>query len=121
MNAKELRLGNLVNRLDKIEIINGITKGIEIYYDFITTNKSGVITSNQIEPIQLTEKWLLKAGFKKYFTNGHTWINGHFTVVFDNGMIEAYGDNQIRIKYLHQLQNLYYILRGEELVFSTEP
>ena len=70
-----------------------------------------------IEPIPLTEEWLLKLGFK-YFLDTKIYA-------IDNFFIEKEPDNKIAVmydylnksvEYVHQLQNLYFALTGEELV-----
>ena len=75
--------------------------------------------------IELTPEWLIKFGFEEkerdhsiiYFiginfvTNDYlfdiTWIEGYSYPFYRNGYFE--------IKYVHQLQNLYFALTGEEL------
>jgi hypothetical protein len=67
------------------------------------------------EPIPLTEEWLLKFGFKKsswgWIKNGVNIQKG-FTLAFSSNK------NSIEIKHLHQLQNLYFALTGQELEFK---
>lgn len=72
-----------------------------------------------LNPIPLTEEWLLKFGLTK--TNG-----GNFSCndicVYDNleniNISLENGDISVELrcpKYIHQLQNLYFALTGEEL------
>jgi hypothetical protein len=79
------------------------------------------------KPIPLTEEWLLRFGFDNWFGKEYILSNGHFYCVFKfykNGRIDTYfcGQNERFknkdtrfIKYVHQLQNLYFALTGEEL------
>jgi hypothetical protein len=73
--------------------------------------------------IPLTEEWLVKFGFEKrkahngcYFIN--EWfeltknIHGGFSFEFENYEVEI---PDVHLKYIHQLQNLYFALTGEEL------
>ena len=103
-------------------------------------NKSCISTKypSNIYAIELTEEWLLKAGFryKKYnpTTIGSTNVFGSglyisqmfsngFSLVFQTDRKNFYFEFSDRfIKYVHELQNIYFALTGVELVFSsTEP
>ena len=139
MNANDLRLGNIVtiNNIfshEKMLNIPLLVCGIEK----LRENDGGIIKLNYpnyndnivipafsqfdkfINPIPLTEEWLLKAGFKKI---GSLFYHDSFFAC------ELSSHNELRfedldnlyIKYVHQLQNLYFCFCGEELVFSTEP
>lgn len=134
MKVSELRIGNLVNRLG----VQTIIKSIQIDSDglgFVSTPLSGAITINQIEPIPLTEEWLLKAGFEvgnKVYINAYSMnilntdfylrpsYNGGFYWGFNisNEKIDCELNNVKAIQYVHQLQNLYFALTGEELKFN---
>jgi len=79
-----------------------------------------------IEPIQLTEEWLLRFGFKlekdvDYFYVIKTKQKGITLEVEPNGRTILFDNKNIKfidilpIKYVHQLQNLYFAITGEEL------
>lgn len=113
LNAHELRIGNLFQEQKTKEIIM-VT---ELSIDKI--GFSGLFEKGwQAEPIILTEEFLIKLGFVKKdegygiltsmkqavlisFGNHNCAING---LSFNNP-----------IKYVHQLQNLFFALIGEEL------
>jgi hypothetical protein len=132
MKATELRIGNWVNG----EFANGELKPFQIFRIDGNDDCSG------LEPIPLTPELLEKCGFKKWkgrvMENTNIWMKkyeheaGYFDV--DNkpvintstiGIRQYYGhslpdeffytDHHSKIEYLHQLQNLYYALTGEEL------
>ena len=72
-----------------------------------------------VEPIPLTKEWLLKFGFKykeMYYESEYlTALNDCFIVVERvTGFFYVDAPNN-EIKYVHQLQNLYFALTGEEL------
>lgn len=122
MDIKELRVGNKIWRpccYDEVVEIreNGII-GID--------SLRGLIPYSDIEPIPITDELLLKIGFKKeneyiavkpdksclvHFPN-HFITGEYFVIAIARlpGMPSA-----IPVKHLHQLQNAYYLLTGEEL------
>ena len=81
--------------------------------------------SEFISPIPLTPEWLERLGFKKReggvcyeWWNGinevtHDWLVS-ITEMKDNGQF-FYRNGKHTIKYVHQLQNLFFALTGEEL------
>lgn len=122
INRNELRVGNFVNsELHGDYRIIGITnfsddnalfwKCLEYY--------PKACSSNDLNGIELTEEWLVKGGFTKPLINGHTWTNGILIIIFWNGCIESVGNNKTKIKYIHQLQNLYFELTRKELEFQN--
>ena len=125
VSVTDFRIGNLIQRngvICTVELINGETE--EIYFlgkDFYYSDN--VI---YIEPIQITEEWLLNFGFVLYgkeATDSNSpsdwyWIKKGFKFSIDN---LTYLNNQlgVKIKYVHQLQNLYFALVGSELQISN--
>ena len=83
-------------------------------------NRSGEsYIESKIKGVKLTEEWLLKFGFNKkdiselpfdelIYEKGNIQINDEME--FYNGIFTQ------KIKYVHQLQNLYFALTGEELL-----
>lgn len=75
-----------------------------------------------IKPIPLTQELLLKCGFEKNKTRDDQGVYPFFRkrnfrcrlILGVLSMIE-YKDRHQDIKYLHQLQNLFFVLTGEEL------
>lgn len=62
-------------------------------------------------PIQLTPEILEKCGFKNDFKVGRhadDFVNDVYSVMYKHAIVT-------KVKHLHQLQNLYYALTGEEL------
>jgi hypothetical protein len=122
IRAQELRIGNWVeydNRYFQIDSIADV---------FPTLNTPefgiGVVDYNNIKPIPLTEEWLLKFGFKllnkKYRKTGFLHCNKIWfplTVRFYcHGIwVEYFGQQIGEIKYVHQLQNIYFAIEKEEL------
>lgn len=77
------------------------------------------------KPIPLTEEWLVKFGFEKsiYHCDIYELNKNGFEISFDfkdrviNGCyLECI---ELDIKYVHQLQNLYFALIGKELTIKN--
>ena len=85
-----------------------------------------------LNPIPLTEEWLLKFGFtersfKGYNRKFYKTVNNilfviPFCISFDSINYYYPVDEEyqifINLKYVHQLQNLYFSLTGEELTLK---
>jgi hypothetical protein len=135
MKVNELRIGNYItepNNEDKEPF-----KIWGIYYEE-RNNKVNNLPITYFKPILLTEEWLLRFGFKKvptYFEEVRFGIEYHLTVKSDVEFIIEYFDDfscailgskdDIGItpllencRYVHQLQNLYFALTGEELTIK---
>lgn len=131
MDAGDLRINNIVNK----GIISGITYKDGIFGVLIVGNKFSskieFYPIDEIEPIELTEEWLLKGGFEKQLN-----LEESFHKMSDNGILLVikyrYINNYNSIGYfpvnlgyslkfplkgIHHLQNLYIDLTGEELNF----
>lgn len=121
MEAKELRIGNLViDEYGDLRKIISIEKkvvefehGIRQYYKDIT-------------PVQITETNLRMFRFKNEIPDSYQyggvmsseiWHNKiHLWLTpFDCAIFRYQDDVRKTIKYVHQLQNLYFALTGEEL------
>ena len=121
MDAKAFRLGNYYLENGVIETITpSVIKQIFESEDRIW-----------FEPIKVSKDLILKLGFKRFNSNIY-WFSKHLKNgiklnVSEIGYIEIEDIDRTTIEmsqiceYVHQLQNLYFALCGEELVFSTEP
>lgn len=134
MKAEELRLGNIVNLGKPEEIIWKI--------DF-KRGKGSLPNGYEVDlftPIPLTEEWLLKFGFEKEtgklkrfnraMSSPPLDVVGDFYVRSDNALyfevvngefeFRIWNGTLCKIKYVHQLQNLYFALTGEELTINQQ-
>lgn len=112
IKANELRIGNFIkNFKNEIHCVK------EIRVDY-WSNKPGSFQTFSFEKsngIPLTPEVLEKCGFDE---NGKL---NHFKIGYDNDdfvkaqMSVQFQDTMIKVKYLHQLQNLYFALTGNEL------
>lgn len=140
MKANELRIGNLVKAnyrgisfiCDVVKVIfneifvKGIMDDDKCEYEFIGDPEKYAGKENGFEPISLTEEWLLKFGFDKVLPRNDKMyyrLNDYF--VIEDSRVFLLGDDAFEIlklrqeiKYVHQLQNLYFALTGEELTIK---
>lgn len=114
MNARELRLGNLV--YDP----NHYGGGTEIQISKIDVTSETLSWWNDLQPVLITEQRLLDFGLKKN-------SKGEFETTNWSGLYLVYnlqwylkrhtasGDVEIcyGFKYIHELQNLFFALEGE--------
>ena len=137
MNANELRIGNYISPLGK-----GVTivEGFCTWDGLIQSSSFAERSIEDFEPIKITEEWLLKLGLFKITKKEDLWDNDEigvydfkgkiriddffitsndltdftfYVATIDDGM-ESY-QYLNNIIYVHQLQNLYFALTGEEL------
>jgi hypothetical protein len=131
MEARELRIGNYIQHFDNIIKVDTIKKDPAYYLVYGYFLNGHTSAGNQIDaftPIPLTKEWLLKFGFKKREGNNFCWDLGSFTIGWYGNcyatwvIILQQENNDLRfhsqIKFIHQLQNLYFALTGEELIIK---
>ena len=125
MKAHELRIGNLVN----YQTAEGDILVARIDWQdlkWISKDEKGFNIAHSAIP--LTEEWLLKFGFEEYefedeifgyVLNDFGYVNEfqfriRIFIDFEGILIQK------PIKFVHQLQNLYFALTGEELTIKTK-
>jgi hypothetical protein len=129
MKVNELRIGNIVSHEDyTTEFFEVIS--IERYEDDYVINTKGGKNGTWINPISLitkvpiTKDFLLLMGFEyNQYTDlwdieGVSYDTEHsnFYHTDSNDYPPEESNELIKVKYVHQLQNLYFDLMGEELI-----
>lgn len=121
MKTNELRIGNYVN------IEGDVVKVKEIYEKSIyyaNGEYESYATEDFIQPIELTEEVLVKIGFEKFVKSFRMELSGCRLDYFINKTLYIYKkhtncclikDLEIKCEYVHQLQNAYFLLTGQEL------
>lgn len=109
MEAKELRIGNYVFGYSN-----------EAHEIFDADDLQHSVSYN---PIQITEEWLVKLGFEANKTGYRIKTSAGVQIIFESrtGVIYiglARTAVSSFIEYVHQLQNLYFALTGEELTIT---
>ena len=128
IKENDLRLNNLVKWNGLVQKITAIAFGNCLLDKHPTADYP--VELIDIDSVPLNEKILLNCGFKKRKSVFGYWI---YEIMFrhnvlsvdevDSGLCYFYiGNTHIaQTRYVHELQNLYFSITGEELVFSTEP
>jgi hypothetical protein len=121
ISANELRIGSTYNSV-KFNLPVKLEAGD--FYNLIIRAEGADIShyiDEYIQPILLTEEWLVKFGFEEIgVIHKKGWLNIWHSSYAEKYQIRIYkvGDDvekSINIEYVHQLQNLYFALTGKEL------
>ena len=125
MEAKNLRVGNLI-------LESGLPKKITTIGDTTFSVKGKdwkAVLHEDVEAIPLTEEWLLNLGFNTDYKKGYIGIdvgNTDFVLTYPKTIgdfqecfvfqFNSGGWARIReVKYVHELQNLFFAITGQEL------
>lgn len=135
MDARELRIGNYIQYFGNVVQVEGIVNESNGFGLQLNGGDFASINSNSLEHIPLTEEWLLRFGFVKEVEYKKK-INFSRFHLFQINASNSYNDNEnefkvnfyqskqcvelCRIKHVHQLQNLYFALTGEELTLKNK-
>jgi hypothetical protein len=110
MKPNELRIGNYVAYAGSIWKVSGILPPHPVK-DFYTVElfDNGVVDAKleDLQPIPLTAEWVKRFGLNQSNLVGGIYTDGDLYITVDMP------------KYVHQLQNLYFALTGEELTIKT--
>jgi hypothetical protein len=125
MKAAELRIGNWIH-------LSSLTDGTEVDLQCGLFHL-GELNSIKYyyKPIPLTEEWIKRfeielreddnthmAGKVRYEINTHSPYNYFYVIDSIANDMGDYVHVEIKIEYVHQLQNLYFSLTGEELTYK---
>jgi hypothetical protein len=120
IDVKDFRIGNLIlidEKPCRINLLNndqGFSETPCIGYSSKDDNGYERCSSNRIQPLPVTQEWINR------FQSG---MNDHLKIAtrsFDPADVSIHLDFSDKpflrsIKYIHSLQNLYFVLAGEEL------
>ena len=115
MKATELRIGNLVQTNQAVFKVDSIDRQGVMLMPFFTDESHEVLFNERLEPIPLTEEWLKRFGCELIvfdITKGD--------IGFDFWLVPKWSDYSVSVnlEHVHQLQNLYFALTGEEIKCS---
>ena len=117
IDPKELRWGSIVAAQG-----GGIPREGITWSDYAILEPYGVFMAQTnkctYDPIPITPEWLERFGFLPYPFNGG-WRHESMWLEIDNmGGYFQYQHGCAEIRYIHQLQNLYYSITGQELTIK---
>lgn len=129
IQATDLRVGNLVlsnNPLHRKDWLGKVLSILEIKDESVSVvaidELPYAFTGGQflkyINPLPITEDILLKCGFGVSVNGWHSCPLGKLEFGFKSEGVLILMDWDLEIKYLHQLQNLYYALTNKELTIN---
>lgn len=122
MKTNELRLGNWVHDGSRFPMqVVGIFDN-DVYLDF--EGNEGDVWECGLEgakPFEIDQEWLIKFGFEEdgpdwyYLSTKDRFTNIGYSYSVNKNIFEVNEWEVVNVKYVHQLQNLYFALTGEEL------
>lgn len=139
MESKELRIGNYINFGSTVSEVLGITvTDVMFKYSTGSEEKYAKLISEGIQPIPLTEEWLIKFGFvstdNQKYNPEDEFAEQFYYELEDSGVkhrelicfprhgwtvtLGNYGGER-EFKYVHQIQNLFFALTGKELTVKN--
>ena len=126
LKNNELRIGNLVKWYDVSKVLELHSEKNKFDNVYIECEESFEWTEyNKLEPIPLTEEWLLKLGFLIIEINGKfeaTLPNFRYNIYWNkytDGFLFCDGETVlINFNYVHELQNLVFVLGQRELTVA---
>jgi len=127
IKASELRIGNKIEAVGFFGFFGSYPSGlIEVreITEFgvnLSQGDSTIYELYNLHPIPLTEEWLVKFGaeYKDYF-GGHVFWIGASALAIKGNIAYWMANSLCKIDFVHQLQNLYHALTGEELQIKTD-
>lgn len=122
IKTNELMIGNWVLYEDKpIEVASITDNSICFFENKIGVRKVILCKPNEIDPIPITEKLLVKCGFDKH-ENWHSNDEKYFTNIEDDEImyyedVDSYllVGSGVYVNFLHELQNAYFMLTKKQL------
>jgi hypothetical protein len=134
IDPKSLRIGNYIMNYSALSVVEGV------YWDNPYQEHRAMVKNvergNYAQPfakdmsgITLTEEWLIRLGFSRLYNYGPIpqpvafSLLGYFHIFENmNNWSLMIVDKTIKsdINYVHQLQNIFYVLTNEELIIKGE-
>ena len=115
MKTNELRIGNYIGQDGNILIVEKIDIQNNIGCSLFEKAKGQHVNSGNKYFIPLTEEWLLKLGFYEC----HGWYRKNNLEIYKVKNYLYIPRFNIGLEHVHQIQNLYFALTGEELTINN--
>ena len=136
MNKAELMIGNLIVYKDQVGVVESIgpdklsLRSIDEKVDLIT-NTIDVVNNEECSGIPLSDEWVLALGLTAdpenviYDEHWYDFPDKRFRIKLDNPAPYKVELEYViilkMVSFVHELQNLYFIITGENLKVSTHP
>jgi len=116
IKPSELRLGNIISHNGEPVPVVQIERRFKTRYRLNDLDVDERTIEDHFQPIPLTPALLYNAGFSTPRDYVSTVVErGGVMIDYHLGKFRLRENNRITIDYVHQLQNLYFALTGEEL------
>jgi len=112
MKTTDLRIGNYI--MDA-PIMGDEPLEVHVIFDSLVIHEETTIYRDEMRPIPLTEEWLLKFGFEQKTSS---FVIYPVSIKKQTKNAFFYSPTSFHLKYVHQLQNIYFALTGEELTMN---
>lgn len=139
IDPRELRIGNILQSIDKdgdgsviivkefsLGGVNPFVSQAGYEYEYVY-EKTDYYDWYWVVPIELSPEWMVKLGFEKNLGGHYMDIKDLGFMNYDNGILEIgimakypIAAVESKIRYVHQLQNLYFALTGEEITIQPK-
>lgn len=113
IDIKSLRIGSHILVNGKRERVRGLDEDNGLIIRFPAES----VNANEVEPIPITPELLKELGLNviNYGCSEH-WFLGNFDLTHNTDSCYWDYDGTIRIEFLHELEDLYYLKYGVELI-----
>ena len=120
IDPKELRIGNWYRHENGSDYVLSLDNWIDILFSYRNDEYLKAADITWMSGVPITPEWLERLGFKsdQFFDDTRPiFYLGDFYIDWDTLQPQDCGFDiaKIKIKYIHQLQNLYHALTGKDL------
>lgn len=120
IDIRELKINNLVSFRGKEIKIIGVRNDNDIpNILFRDGDRTMALAVEEAEPIPLTPDWVKKCGFETPDGYQETVLYNEIMIDYHLGEYKLRDKPKAQLKYLHQLQNVFYSLIGKELEITN--
>lgn len=122
LKPSELRIGNFVR--STLVVLDAITKeDLTSFIDRRIKNGNEIDNAHWFQPIVISEAWMTRLEFKMVLTKGGYYFKrdeDYRLSIIDGILHVSVGEDQlgvllVKLKYVHELQNLYFALTKIDL------
>lgn len=126
VDVKTLRIGSHVEYEGKRMVVASVSGKIMNAENLTLIDESTLtlydkVNGYDVEPISITPELLAELGFQyRDNTYWERWFLGSFDIERKEGSSYFDYNSEIRLEFLHELEDLYYLIYGVELIREGE-